>query len=94
MLFVTHDIDEALMLADRVVVLLGKPGRVRRDERIDLPRPRRRGDPRLSRWRERLFDDLCGAADPPRWSWPPPNEKRAIPACRLTDPRHPEIVSC
>jgi sulfonate transport system ATP-binding protein len=65
MLFVTHDIDEALMLADRIVVLLGKPGRVRRDERIDLPRPRRRGDPRLSRWRERLFDDLCGAADPP-----------------------------
>jgi sulfonate transport system ATP-binding protein len=65
MLFVTHDIDEALMLADRIVMLLGKPGRVRRDERIDLPRPRRRGDPRLSRWRERLFDDLCSDADRP-----------------------------
>ena len=65
MLFVTHDIDEALMLADRVVVLLGKPGRVRRDERIELARPRRRGDPRLARWRERLFDDLSGLADPP-----------------------------
>ena len=77
MLFVTHDIDEALMLADRVIVLLGRPGRIRRDERIDLPRPRRRGDPRLARWRERLFDDLCGAADRPRRSWPPPNEKRA-----------------
>jgi sulfonate transport system ATP-binding protein len=65
MLFVTHDIDEALMLADRVIVLLGKPGRVRRDERIELARPRRRGDPRLARWRERLFDDLSGVADPP-----------------------------
>ena len=61
MLFVTHDIDEALMLADRVIVLLGRPGRIRRDERIELPRPRRRGDPRLARWRERLFDDLSGA---------------------------------
>jgi sulfonate transport system ATP-binding protein len=65
MLFVTHDIDEALMLADRVIVLLGKPGRVRRDERIELARPRRRGDPRLARWRERLFDDLSGVVDPP-----------------------------
>jgi sulfonate transport system ATP-binding protein len=65
MLFVTHDIDEALMLADRVVVLLGRPGKIRRDERIDLPRPRRRGDPFLSRWRERLFDDLCGAVGSP-----------------------------
>jgi sulfonate transport system ATP-binding protein len=65
MLFVTHDIDEALMLADRVTVLLGRPGRIRRDERIELARPRRRGDPRLARWRERLFDDLSGLADPP-----------------------------
>jgi sulfonate transport system ATP-binding protein len=65
MLFVTHDIDEALMLADRVIVLLGRPGQIRRDERIELARPRRRGDPRLARWRERLFGDLSGAATRP-----------------------------
>jgi sulfonate transport system ATP-binding protein len=65
MLFVTHDIDEAMMLADRVIVLLGRPGQIRRDERIELPRPRRRGDPRLARWRERLFDDLSGVAQRP-----------------------------
>ena len=46
-------------------MLLGRPGRVRRDESIDLPRPRRRGDPRLARWRERLFDELRGAVDSP-----------------------------
>ena len=63
MLLVTHDIDEALMLADRVILLLGRPGQIRRDERIELTRPRRRGDPRLARWRERLFDDLSGAAN-------------------------------
>jgi sulfonate transport system ATP-binding protein len=65
LLFVTHDIDEALALADRIIVLLGRPGRIRRDQPIDLPRPRRRADPRLARWRERLFDDLSGAEDAP-----------------------------
>ena len=53
------------MLADRVIVLLGRPEQIRRDEPIELVRPRRRGDPRLARWRERLFDDLSGAAPRP-----------------------------
>ncbi|MDO5534733.1 MAG: ABC transporter ATP-binding protein [Propionibacteriaceae bacterium] len=39
-LFVTHDIDEAVYLADRVIVLSGAPTTVTEDLRIDLPRPR------------------------------------------------------
>lgn len=41
-LFVTHDIEEATYLADRVVVLAGHPGRVVADHVLDEPRPRRR----------------------------------------------------
>ncbi|MFO1055905.1 MAG: ABC transporter ATP-binding protein [Dongiaceae bacterium] len=58
LLFVTHDIEEALALADRVVVLRGHPGRVHRDYRIELPRPRRRTEAAFQRWKERLLDDL------------------------------------
>ncbi|WP_422009414.1 ABC transporter ATP-binding protein [Reyranella sp.] len=44
-LFVTHDIEEATYLADRVIVLAGSPGRAVVDRVIDAPRPRRRDDP-------------------------------------------------
>jgi NitT/TauT family transport system ATP-binding protein len=40
MIFVTHDIPEAVYLADRVIVLGSRPGRVRADVTIDFPRPR------------------------------------------------------
>ncbi len=42
-LFVTHDIDEAAYLADRVVVLSGAPGQIIAEHRISAPHPRRRG---------------------------------------------------
>ncbi|MBN1676252.1 MAG: ABC transporter ATP-binding protein [Kiritimatiellae bacterium] len=43
-LFVTHNIDEAVVLGSRVSILSARPGRIVREFRIDLPRPRRRTD--------------------------------------------------
>ena len=39
-LFITHDIDEAVLLSDRVCVLSGRPGRIAAEIRVDPPRPR------------------------------------------------------
>jgi NitT/TauT family transport system ATP-binding protein len=48
-LFVTHSVDEAVFLSDRIVMLGGQPGRVIADIAIDLPRPRWRDEEALKR---------------------------------------------
>ncbi len=58
-LFVTHDIDEAVYLADRVIALVGTPGEVRTSIDVTVPRPRWRGDPRLEDTVQRLRSDLA-----------------------------------
>jgi NitT/TauT family transport system ATP-binding protein len=39
-MLITHDIDEAILMADRVVVIAGPPGRVALEVGVDIPRPR------------------------------------------------------
>jgi NitT/TauT family transport system ATP-binding protein len=56
--FVTHSIWEALVLADRVVVLASAPGRIADQFEIDLARPRSRTDPHLTALYERIWARL------------------------------------
>ncbi len=58
LLLVTHDLEEALVLSDRIVVLRGHPGRIHETMRVDLPRPRRRTDPDFQACKQRLLDAL------------------------------------
>lgn len=57
-LFVTHDIEEAVQLADRVVVLSARPGRVQEIVPIDLPRPRDLDSPGYLAARDRILQAL------------------------------------
>jgi NitT/TauT family transport system ATP-binding protein len=59
-LFVTHDIEEAVVLADRVLVMADDPGRIRDRVEPGTPRPRKRSDPGVVETVERVFE-LVGA---------------------------------
>jgi len=54
-LLVTHDAEEALFLANRVVVLSDRPARIKADIRVQRPYPRRRGDAYLADLRKRIL---------------------------------------
>jgi len=55
MVLVTHDVDEAIYLGDRVVTMAPRPGRIERIAHVDLPRPRERTDPRYVALRDELL---------------------------------------
>lgn len=66
-LLVTHGIDEAVFLADRVVILRPRPGRIGGIVPVDLPRPRPEGlfrDPEFHRICDRVGESLYGTAEP------------------------------
>jgi NitT/TauT family transport system ATP-binding protein len=57
-LFVTHDIEESVQLADRIVILSSRPGTVRKQIRIDLPRPRDLDSPEYLDVRDEIFHTI------------------------------------
>lgn len=59
MILVTHDIDEAIFLGDRVVVMSSRPGTIRTILPVDLPRPRDRSSPEFIALRRRIFREFA-----------------------------------
>ena len=60
-MFITHDVEEAVYLADRVIVLTRRPGKIQRELIVDLPRPRRQGmiaEPELGKLVRELLGEL------------------------------------
>ncbi|HUA35565.1 MAG TPA: ABC transporter ATP-binding protein [Candidatus Binataceae bacterium] len=55
LIIVTHIIEEAVELADRIIVLASSPGRVVGDLRVDLPRPRDRRSEAFNHWTDKVF---------------------------------------
>lgn len=58
MVLVTHDLEEAIFLADRVLILPKEKGRRTKEIEIDLPRPRSRSEARFVRFREQLLNEF------------------------------------
>ncbi len=62
-LFITHDVEEAVLLSDRIYVLTARPGQVRAEVAVDLPRPRRAADDGVVRTKARLMEVLQAEMD-------------------------------
>jgi NitT/TauT family transport system ATP-binding protein len=56
--FVTHSVDEAIYLADRIVIMSARPGRIKDVIAIDIARPRIRTSPEVNSIRDRILADL------------------------------------
>jgi NitT/TauT family transport system ATP-binding protein/sulfonate transport system ATP-binding protein len=58
MIMVTHDVEEALFLGDRVVVMQSNPGRIKRIVNVPLEHPRDRSSPLFHRLKDEILADL------------------------------------
>ena len=58
MLLVTHDIDEAIYMSDRIVIMTPRPGRIEREMKVSLDRPRQRSSPDFLRLRSDILEFL------------------------------------
>lgn len=75
-MLVTHSVDEAVYLADRIAIVSPRPGRIESTITVSIPRPRDRANPRFAKLSKEILDHIVGQGDangsgsvpPPRFS--------------------------
>lgn len=82
-LMVTHNIEEAVLMCDRILVFSSNPGRVAQELALKFPHPRNRLDPAF----RQLVDDIYGIMT--RRRAPEPRVLTAVPATSFATPLHP-----
>jgi NitT/TauT family transport system ATP-binding protein len=91
-LIVTHNIEEAVLLADRVLVLSSNPGRIRAELSVELPRPRDRHAPRFEALVDTIYGILTGREQPAsdavagQLADTPPPSSPSVPATPINTP--------
>jgi ABC-type nitrate/sulfonate/bicarbonate transport system ATPase subunit len=68
MLLVTHDIDEAIYMSDRILIMTARPGQIEHCLDVPMPRPRQRNSPEFLNLRSEILEllHLAGAPSKPR----------------------------
>ncbi|MBQ5484809.1 MAG: ABC transporter ATP-binding protein, partial [Lachnospiraceae bacterium] len=65
MILVTHDVDEAIYLSDRIVIMTPRPGKIAQVIDVDIPKPRQRGGTEFLMLRRKLLEKFnLASADP------------------------------
>jgi NitT/TauT family transport system ATP-binding protein len=83
--FVTHNVREAVRLADRIVLMGTRPGRILHEEVVDLPRPRAANDARVSQLAHGIGRRIASEVE--KVAREEADEEWAAPAGRAVDPR-------
>jgi len=90
-LIVTHNIEEAVQLADRILVLSSNPGRIMAELTVDLPRPRDRRDPVFDALVDTVYGILTGREEPARAAVTDPGATTPTAAATPADLPLPEV---
>src|SRR5882724_615374 len=84
MLLVTHDIDEAIYMSDRIVIMTPRPGRIERIIDVPLSRPRQRNSPEFLKLRSDILEQLHFTGDQ--------NSAPGTPYTAISTEREPSLV--